>query len=138
MQGKVHAAIGFGCLAVLSMKFPAGFKFINDVTVLPEIGLVTATFGSLLPDIDMQRTSMGMKHKVTSKVVNKVGGGHRGFTHTLVIPALLVALTVFAADYLASYYYLSLIACSLLFGCTFGYIMHIVADLFNGKGCPIF
>lgn len=137
MQGKVHVAIGSGCLAVLCLKYPTGFTIANGVHIIPVIGMLTAAIGSKLPDIDMQTTSMGRKHKTTSKVINKVGGGHRGITHTLLFPALLALLTLYCVKYLNGYYWLQAITSSLLFGLTFGYIMHIVADLFNGKGCPI-
>lgn len=137
MQGKVHVAIGAGCLAVLCCKYPMGFTLADTVFIIPEIGMLTAAIGSKLPDIDLRRSSMGMKHKTMSKVVSKVGGGHRGITHTLLFPVLLLLLTWFSVDYLRDYYWLHTITSSLLFGLTFGYIMHIIADLFNGKGCPI-
>ena len=137
MQGKVHVAIGAGCLAVLCLKHPAGFTLADNVFIIPEIGMFTAAAGSLLPDIDMHSTSMGRKHKITSKVVNKVGGGHRGITHTLLFPVLLVLATLSVMNFLAGYFWLQTISSSLFFGFTFGYVMHIFADLFNGKGCPI-
>lgn len=137
MQGKVHVTIGAGCLAVLCLKHPTGFTLADTVFIIPEIGMITAAIGSKLADIDMHGSSMGRKHQVTSKVINKVGGGHRGITHTLLFPFLLVALTWVSVDYLRDYYWIHTITSSLLFGLTFGYIMHIIADLFNGKGCPI-
>lgn len=137
MQGKVHVAVGFGCLAVLCAKYPTGFTMDNGAFIIPEIGLFTASLGSLLPDIDLGRSSMGMKHKIASKVVSKVGGGHRGITHTLLVPVILTVLTSLAMRKLDGYYWLQTISSSLMFGLTFGYIMHIVADLFNGKGCPL-
>lgn len=136
MQGKIHVLIGAGSLALFCVKCPAGFEFAGS-RVIPAIGMVTAAFGSYLPDIDQQRTHMGMKHKLTSKAVSKVGGGHRGFTHTLVIPVLL-ALTIWYVGTNLTNSLLSSIVMSLLFGVEFGYTMHIVADLFNGKGCPLF
>ncbi len=136
MQGKVHVMIGTGALAIMCVKYPQGFEFAG-ARVVPFIGMVTAAFGSYLPDIDQARTHMGQKHKVTSKVVNKVGGGHRGFTHTLVIPILLGIGMWMVGTQLQSAWLASALM-SLLFGVEFGYLMHIIADLFNGKGCPIF
>lgn len=143
MQGKVHVFIGVASLAAFCAAFPKGFEFANT-TVLPEIGLVTAAFGSYLPDIDMQRTHMGQKHKVASTVVSKLGGGHRGITHTLLFPALLTllgwAIGVYLPVYAASVPFLEYVIMflmSILFGVEFGYVMHIFADLFNGKGCPL-
>lgn len=135
MQGKVHVLIGAGALALLCVKYPTGFEFAG-ARVVPAVGMVTAAFGSYLPDIDQHRSHMGQKHKVASKVVSKVGGGHRGFTHTLVIPAILAALIWYIGNNLTQPL-LSSALMSLLFGAEFGYTMHIFADMFNGKGCPI-
>lgn len=135
MQGKVHVLIGAGSLALFCVRYPQGFEFANT-HIIPVVGLATAAFGSYLPDIDQQRTHMGQKHKVVSNVVNKVGGGHRGFTHTLVIPILL-AIAMFIVGTQIHTRLLASILMSLLFGAEFGYVMHIVADLFNGKGCPL-
>lgn len=137
MNGKVHVAIGAGSLAVLCVKYPGGFEFANT-HIVPVIGLVTASFGSYLPDIDQGRTHMGMKHKHISKAVNKVGGGHRGITHTLLFPAIFIGLMYFVSNYLADLYYIQSVVGSLLFGMIYGYCMHIAADMFNGKGVPLF
>lgn len=141
MTGKVHVFIGVASLATFCAVYPKGFEFAS-ATVLPEIGLISAAFGSYLPDIDMQRTHMGSKHKIASNIVNKVGGGHRGVTHTLLVPALLALamwlvgtkLTLLAFP--MSKYVITFLM-SVLFGVEFGYCMHIFADLFNGKGCPL-
>lgn len=135
MQGKVHVMIGAGSLALFCVRYPQGFEFANT-QIIPIIGLMSATFGSYLPDIDQQRTHMGQKHKITSKVVNKVGGGHRGFTHTLIIP-ILVGILMWIIGSKIEIRLLASLLMSLLFGFEFGYVMHIFADLFNGKGCPL-
>lgn len=137
MQGKVHVAIGTATVACLLVKYPMGFD-LNGVTIIPAISLVTAAAGSYAPDIDSTRTHAGMKHKVTSKVVNKVGGGHRGITHTLLVPAITLVLMYLANSYLVSWPYIASIVNSLIFGFAIGYIMHLFADMFNGKGIPLF
>ena len=136
LNGKVHVFIGAASLAAFCVAFPTGFDFF-DTRVLPEIGLVSAAFGSYLPDIDMGRTHMGMKHKVASKVVSKVGGGHRGVTHSLLVPALFAVAMWAVATYFTAIPYLPTIVMSIIFGAEYGYLCHIIADLFNGKGCPI-
>lgn len=137
MQGKVHVAIGTATAAFLCVKYPNGFDF-NGLHIIPYISLLAASAGSYAPDIDMQTTHSGKKHKTVSKVVNKVGGGHRGITHTLLFPTILYALMIFTNNYLQEYQGLASLVVSLIFGFGFGWIMHIFADLFNGKGCPIF
>lgn len=136
MQGKVHVAIGMGSLALLCVQHPAGFD-LGPMRILPEIGLVSATLGSYMPDIDMQTTHAGQQHKIASKVVSKVGGGHRGITHTLLIPLIVLVLMLFVSSFLADFRYLNLIASSVLFGFEYGYVMHLFADMFNGKGIPL-
>lgn len=137
MNGKVHVAIGVASVVCLCVKYPTGFEMFG-VNVLPEIALLTAAAGSYAPDIDSSRTHAGQKHKVASKVVSKVGGGHRGITHTLLFPTIVGALMYFVQGYLAEYDTLATICLSILFGFEMGWCMHIFADLFNGKGCPIF
>lgn len=137
MQGKVHVAIGVATTAALCIQYPNGFD-LGGVTVLPYVALLSASAGSYAPDIDMGTTHAGKKHKVASKVVNKVGGGHRGITHTLLFPILIYLLMLFTNNYLAGFSGLASLVVSILFGFELGWVMHIFADLFNGKGCPIF
>lgn len=136
MQGKVHVAIGMGSLALLCVQHPTGFD-LGPMRILPEIGLVSATLGSYLPDIDMQTTHSGSQHKIASKLVNKFGGGHRGITHTLLVPVIVFALMLTVSSFLSGFTYLNLLASSVLFGFEFGYVMHLFADMFNGKGIPL-
>lgn len=136
MQGKVHVAVGVTTVAYLVYKHPMGFDF-NGTTILPVVALLTAAAGSYAPDIDMGTTHAGRKHQLTSKVVNKVGGGHRGITHTLLFPAIIFGLIYFTQNYLSSYAFLASLIVSLLYGFEIGWVLHIFADLFNGKGCPV-
>lgn len=136
MQGKVHVAMGVLAVSTLIIKYPTGFE-VAGVNILPELALLTVAAGSYAPDIDMGTTHAGKKHATASKVVSKVGGGHRGITHTLLVPALLTALTVFCFNYLEAYKNLAMIVCSTISGFLIGWVMHIYADLFNGKGVPL-
>lgn len=136
MQGKVHVAIGTATVVCLCLKYPAGLD-IAGMHVLPVVSLFTAAAGSYAPDIDMGTTHAGKKHAVASAVVSKVGGGHRGITHTLLAPVLLFLGLCFVRGFLVDYKYITTVLASLLFGFEVGWIMHIFADLFNGKGCPL-
>ena len=91
MQGKVHVFVGTSTLVLLTAKCPGGFDM-TGIHIIPAIGILTAAAGSVAPDIDLARRSAGMKHKVVSKVASKVGGGHRGFFHTLAIPLISIIL----------------------------------------------
>lgn len=138
MQGSVHELIGVGSVSILAAYSfrHAGFT-IGDQDIIVMLSVVTSAFGSLLPDIDMHSTTMGHRHRIISKAVNKVGGGHRGITHTLLVPALVFAFYYFVRTYLAGMPGLVTFIASLLFGFEAGYLLHIFADMFNGKGCPI-
>ena len=137
MTGKVHVTIGCATAMCLALKYPTGLN-ISGINIVPVLALVTATAGSYAPDIDMGRTHSGMKHKTASKIISKVGGGHRGITHTLLVPAVVGAFMWFVSSYLSAYPYLCSTICSLCFGWEWGYLMHLVADMFNGKGIPLF
>ena len=137
MQGRVHVTIGVGAIACLCLKYPTGFDFCG-ITILPEIALLTAAAGSYTPDIDSTMTHSGHKHKTASKVINKVGGGHRGITHTLLFPAIIAVAMFYLHFLLNRYSHLDMAVQSLFFGFELGWLLHIFADLFNGKGCPIF
>lgn len=137
MTGKIHVIVGMSTLSMLCLKCPGGFEMFGT-TIYPFIGLFTATAGSYAPDIDLGRTHEGQKHKVASTVISKVGGGHRGITHTLLVPAICLVLMYMTYS---KFYYNQMLCStlmSLLFGWLFGYGMHLVADLFNGKGIPLF
>ena len=137
MNGKVHVAIGTSAVVCLLLKYPTGFEF-EGMYMMPELMLLTVAAGSYAPDVDGARTHAGMKHKVTSKVVRTVGGGHRGITHTLLVPALLCALSYFINIYFSMYPIMRMLLLSIINGFNLGWVLHIFADLFNGKGCPIF
>lgn len=137
MNGKVHAFIGVGTVACVALSHPNGFM-LWGVHVLPVVSLVTAASGSFMPDIDNPRTHAGLQHKTASKVINKVGGGHRGITHSLIFPSILIGLMYYIATLDANYKYIASVLMSLFFGYVTGWLMHIFADLFNGKGCPLF
>ena len=95
--------------------------------IIPAIGIITAAAGSYAPDIDMQRTHAGQQHKTASTVINKVGGGHRGITHTLLVPAIVAALMFAINMYLVDLPNMTTVILSILFGYEFGYVMHLLA-----------
>lgn len=99
---------------------------IGPYTVMPWVSVLAAPTGSYMPDIDLHRSKMGNKHKIISKLLT-----HRGFTHTLVIPILLVLLQYFLMDHHI------LLLPDLVFGFNVGWVVHIIADMFNRKGVPI-
>jgi inner membrane protein len=136
MTGKIHAIAGVGTAIALTAITPEGFNVLG-IHVIPILTVITAAAGSYAPDIDMTTTHEGRKHKIASKVVNKVGGGHRGITHTMLVPAILCVLLYFLSMQ-TKLGQMRSVAGSLIFGFLLGYVCHLFADMFNGKGIPLF
>lgn len=123
MKGKTHVILGTATLLAMAIKYPQGISVMGmDMSLYP--ALLTVSAGSYGPDIDLQQSHLGQKYKLISKHMK-----HRGITHTLLVPAICTAImyTVSAIPLLAS----------LVFGFMFGWVIHIFADWFNGKGVPI-
>lgn len=125
MTGKTHAICGTVTAIAIAACNYKGIQM-GGYTLLPIISVVAAPSGSYMPDIDLQRSHMGNKHKFISSLLT-----HRGFTHTLVIPLLL---------WLFQWWLMSIhipVVPDLVFGFNVGWLAHIVADMFNKKGVPI-
>lgn len=123
MTGKVHTILGVSTVVALAITNPT--LTVKDVTLYPAIGLLASVPGSLLPDIDIQQSKMGQKHKFLSKHLT-----HRGITHTLLFPAIIAA---------AIYFLIGVVPFlpDLLLGFEVAYVAHIFADMFNSKGVPL-
>ena len=86
MMYYTHAAFGL----LLSLVYIGIFSVENHA-----IFLLTALFFSLFPDIDESKSKIGRNSRILSKTANFIFG-HRGFFHTIWIPALLfLALILF-------------------------------------------
>lgn len=126
MTGKTHAACGLTTMAVITATHLSGIDIAGH-TYQPAIGLFSVVVGSYMPDIDIQRSHMGKRHKIVSKMLT-----HRGITHTLLIPTvLLIAMLAAASNNIP-------VLPELVLGFNIGWVLHIVADLFNKKGVPLF
>lgn len=122
MTGKTHMICGVSTYAYLLLS-------VSEVSsaglVASAAGLVGASMGSYLPDIDLATSKAGHMAPWISKLTQ-----HRGITHTLLFPALLAALAWYT-------YTLPIpILPTFIFGLIVGWIAHIVADLFNSVGVP--
>ncbi|MCA1049381.1 metal-dependent hydrolase [Priestia aryabhattai] len=110
----ITAATGAAVLAkLLSVPYTAGY-------------LVGTLIGSLLPDIDepksfIGRRSFGIAHLIKQRF------GHRGFTHSLVC-WIIFSILVYVSIPLTNF------AC----GLCFGYLFHILGDLFSKSSVPLF
>ena len=113
MMAPTHK--GFGILLALVL--------INDFSL---IGLVIASFGSLMPDIDHPQSVLGRYVKPLGRYLS-----HRGFTHSL------IGFMSFSVLLLAPVYYFEInIKYSYFF--MVGYASHLIADMMNVSGIPLF
>lgn len=136
MSGKTHVICGTTALIALAIKYPDILQNFGT-NMSPFLGLVSVAPFSKIPDVDLATTSYGKKYPIFSKIFS-----HRGMTHTLLFPAvLMVVLEMCGALAMNSTsksesMVLGIFA-SILFGGFVGWIVHIVADAFNKKGVPI-
>lgn len=153
MTGKMHVLCGATTLTALAVKYQLHVE-LNEVMVFLPLCYVTVAAGSYAPDIDQVRSHAGMKHKTASKIVRATTGGHRNpTTHSLIVPAISIILTLLlilkigmpdwpAIGWLVSgltwiWGVLKVVLLSLVFGWAWGWTLHVLLDLFNGKGCPL-
>ena len=123
MNGKTHMIVGVSTVAALCVTHPTLNLFGTEIHTW--WGLLLSSTGALLPDIDIEGSKMGSKHKFLSKHLK-----HRGITHTLLVPAIVSVIIYFALGAIP-------VLPDVLFGFLIAYLSHIVADMFNKKGVPI-
>ena len=126
MTGKTHAICGTTAMLGATIATHNVLQ-IDGSQYIPALGLLTVVTGSYLPDIDLPQSKMGHKFSFIAKRLT-----HRGITHTLLFPALLVLLMLWTREMGF------MIVPELVLGLNVGWAAHIVADLFNRKGVPIF
>lgn len=101
----------------------AFYMFLNNIINLNVpfgLAILCLILGSLLPDIDHPRSTLGRYFFPISAVVK-----HRGFTHSF-IGALLFSLPVLYFG--LEYYFLTI----------WGYLTHLIADTLTPMGVPWF
>ena len=129
MNKLTHETVGVTSAVALTALYGSNISVLGNNIIMP-IALTTVALGSVLPDIDLQSSTLGRKHKIISRMFT-----HRGFTHTLVIPLLLCG-SLYSLQFYTSGA-AQMLTASLTFGLLFGWVFHIFADLFNGKGVPL-
>jgi len=97
------------------------FKGTDNLVLTAGICAVSA----LLPDIDLPASKVGGDHRAVSKTINFIFG-HRTITHSLLGLGIFMALF----NLFIPQKYLQMIAV--------GYISHLVTDMLNPAGIPIF
>ncbi len=124
MMGLNHAIIG--TLAYLSVD-----QMTNSGLTAPSLNyLAAAVLGSLTPDLDSPKSSLGRRVWPLSWCL-KFFAGHRGFTHSLLACLLVGMGLAFACSTWPGWK-----AYGVAFG--IGYTSHILADWLTREGVPLF
>ena len=122
---------------------------------LPEYSVVSlgclaaaASFGALIPDIDKKKTAISSKHPFVSFFI-RLFTTHRGFTHSLLALVLIAGTLYFITPpitliMLSMAHYAPFIRDNIHlltwinYGIINGYFSHIVLDMLNPDGVPLF
>lgn len=139
----------------------------DPITVYPILGIPTAIAGSILPDVDIDNSKVSKKFPFLSPFFKHRGITHTllfvaacylsmpvnySLKTKLIISAVfglifgiltlkgrfvLFKILAVAGVFAALSYAGKEVLPSLLFGMGFGWLFHIIEDMFNKKGCPI-
>lgn len=137
MLGKTHM-VGGTCTGFLTTAWLLNHTNFSEQPLLAlavPLLIASASFGSLLPDIDHPNSKMGRRVKPLSKFINKLVG-HRGATHTL-LAMMIVSLVLFLLN-LSLPLSLQPLGLTAVLGVTVGYFNHLLLDALTPSGVPIF
>ncbi|GCE11012.1 metal-dependent hydrolase [Tengunoibacter tsumagoiensis] len=153
MQGKSHLLVGLTAGIVLDSAIHLTGDPLTMAKTVPLALLIhkavyywSVGFGSLLPDIDNARSTMGHKFGKISKEIQHLAG-HRTLFHSLLGLAIgsllaigLEQVVIYLMDLRGLEFPALFVAGSHLvfFGILFGCIMHIFADSLTLGGVPLF
>ncbi len=98
--------------------------------VVYSVMIATAAFGAILPDIDNPDRFMGSKSKIIGPLISKRRGVTHSIGHFLIVSAILAAVMYFVS--------MPLVAKFAIFGVLYGYLTHLILDLFSTDGIPVF
>ena len=153
MVGKSHLMVGLTAGVVLDSMLHVTGSPLTMATRVPLSLIVNKAifyfmvgFGSLLPDIDNARSTLGRKLGWVSKGIQRIAG-HRTLFHSIV-GLVLGSFLAIGLEHVISYLLFTrgytlpaqiiadshLVFIAVLFGC----IMHIVADGLTEGGVPLF
>jgi inner membrane protein len=97
----------------------------EHVIAQPGAAIAMVALGSILPGIDNPLSRFGWQVPLISLPLSWMFGT-RGFSHSLLIAALLIVVLLFCP---VGYWLLPLVL---------GYLVHLVADFFTRAGLPVF
>ena len=127
----------------------AGVALTHFTPIEPTVGLFLGIVaGSVFPDIDEPQSYIGRKTSVEvfntriglSSVIKGIFG-HRGFTHSLLATLFVFIPYFLMLGYTSQLDQMGLIErfiTQILMGLGFGYLFHILGDMFSKSGVPLF
>ena len=132
MNVTCHLAVATSTFLVAIKAFPHFTLFQSPLFFF--IGLFACLFGSLLPDLDHPRSTMG---KCVPFISYPISGffGHRGITHSLLA---VVGLCWVLKHYVFAQEGTTLFFVLIVFPLVLGYLSHLIADVFSYAGVPLF
>lgn len=122
MTHHTHVALSLNALLLVLVVVVYTFGMVINFKVFG-IVLCGVALGSLLPDIDEPESYIGQRTLFISDGIKKLFG-HRGASHFLIVPFLILTVAIFSKGFLSL----------LLFGVAFGYFFHIVGDMLTLSG----
>lgn len=139
----------FGILAPLLIMLFGYYYFDERITLVNAILLLIFSFlGSTFPDIDQRESTSGRRFFLLSicfafwrfiartlklKNIERMFG-HRGITHSLIIPLILYCIYFLLNDTFHFYYSINY----MVNGFFLGIGTHLLLDMFNPSGIPVF
>ena len=118
MMGRNHLILGLSTYAI--------GHGLGWITATP-FGFAACALGSLLPDIDHEKSLIGRRIAPLAMIINQLSP-HRGATHSLGFLLLIFILT-----------HLSGVPLDIVIGLNLGILSHLIGDCFFGyRGCPLF
>ena len=132
MNGKTHMLGGLTAIAIYYISFnsKADLSLVQNQCSLA-ILTGAAVFGAKLPDIDTRRSSITNKNRLLSFLI-RVYTKHRGITHSHFL--LFIFMTLFMPLLELNDIYIN----NFIIGFFLGYLSHLIYDMMNPKGIPLF
>lgn len=125
MTAKGHIVLAIPIIAVsliVAEKYLLGEGTLNKQLIV--LYYATAIFGSLLPDIDEPESYIGRRIPIFSNILS-IFISHRGITHYLCIPLIMIIIAYFQEDMMLKV---------ILLGLSFGILAHDAGDMLTKGG----
>lgn len=133
MTGKTHQIFGQELALGIAILLPIRITFLN-MEVMPILGMLGVSFGSLVSDVDIESSTLGRKVKFIAQNIP-----HRSpITHSWLIPGItLIVMSLLGFVSTIDSVVLT-VTNSIIYGFFIGVCSHVFADLWNKKGEKLF